>query len=954
MRRATFALLGLLLFVAVDAAAQSTTGTISGTVRDAQQAVLPGVSVTVRNVDTGLSRTIITDASGVYRFSALPLGRYELEADLAGFAKYSRSGLTLALNQEAVIDIVMGLATLEETIQVTADSPILNTTNAEVGVRFDSTKVAELPVGNTRDIFSLALQAAGVSQVNSGQSNFASGTNFSVNGMRTRSNNFMIDGQDSNDPSVTGRQQPLNNTDLIQEVRLITNQFAAEFGRAAGSVMSVVTKSGTNNFRGSAFIFRNEDALNARTNLDKAAGRTKAPFLEENQYGGTLGGPIIRQRTVLLRVVPALDAGPARGGHDAQRRAHRGRPPNPAERRRKPAADPGTAEVPPRGADPTQPQRRLLLRRQHLLRPDRLADRVLDDRVQEPPGIRPRGSPTGRRRPHILSARYLFNDTTQSGAGQVTPPGVTTVAPSRSQSFATWWTGILSNTLVNEFRVAYSRATRRPPPRTLSSQEIPSIEINELGLLGFNAAATRTAIGLALNLPQWRKNGLRQIQNNLSWTAGNHSTKFGVDYRSTDIDSFFNPTLRGRLQYTTLQRYVDDVANVAQINKPLPGGSRGGQLQLGRRLLLRAGRVAHVAGLHPQLRPALRAARQLHRLARRAERSDRRDGRRRRTLPAEARAPARHQQLCSRGSASTGTRRRDTGGIMGTLTGGDKLVVRGGYAMTHDYAFLNIALNIASAFPQVAVLEVPTVQTPPAGPAGPTAFVRSQPDADRRPRPRHADRRGRRLPVAVGAPVQLRGAAAMAANLALRIGYVGTLGRGLFQTLDGNPRQPYSATPRRPDAWRDPPARQRRQSWYNSLQTSLERRFSNGFSAGVALHVEPVPRHGLGDLQRLQRRGRRGAGLLRHRGGQGPLFLRPAAPVHRQRRLGAAVLSRPGGVRREGPRRLAAEHELHPAERIAVHRAERRRPDGSTDRHRRPGGQRHPAQHQHRPRTSRR
>ena len=256
--------------------------------------MLPGATVTVRNVDTGLTRTIVTDTSGVFRFAALPVGRYELEAELAGFSKYVRSGLTLALNQEAVIDIALGLATLAETVQVTAESPILNTTNAEVGVRFDNTKVAELPVGNTRDVFSLALQAAGVSQLGSGQTGFASGTNFSVNGMRVRSNNFMIDGQDSNDPSVTGRQQPMNNTDLIQEVRLITNQFAAEFGRAAGSVMSVVTKSGTNQFHGSAYEYYQTDGLNERGYFENRAV-PKNP-LRKDQYGVVLDGPVLIPR----------------------------------------------------------------------------------------------------------------------------------------------------------------------------------------------------------------------------------------------------------------------------------------------------------------------------------------------------------------------------------------------------------------------------------------------------------------------------------------------------------------------------------------------------------------------------------------------------------------------------------------------------------------------------------
>ena len=136
---------------------------------------------------------------------------------------------------------------------------------------------------NSRDVFAVALSAPGVSQLGSGQTGFASGTNFSSNGMRVRSNNFMIDGQDSNDPSVTGRQQPINNTDIIQEVRLITNQFAAEFGRAAGSVVNAVTKNGTNQFRGSAFLFANRDNWNARSNLDKAAQRAEAPLREETQ-----------------------------------------------------------------------------------------------------------------------------------------------------------------------------------------------------------------------------------------------------------------------------------------------------------------------------------------------------------------------------------------------------------------------------------------------------------------------------------------------------------------------------------------------------------------------------------------------------------------------------------------------------------------------------------------------
>ena len=279
-------------------AAQSTTGTIQGTVRDEQESVVSGATVTIRNVATNAVRTAVS-GNGFYRFLNVPVGEYELTIERGGFSKYVRPGITLSLNQDAVVDVQLHPAGLTESIEVRADAPLINRTTAEVGVQFDRTRVAELPVqGETfRDVSALALSAPGVSALGSGQLRFALGTNFSSNGMRVRSNNFTIDGQDNNAPGITGQQQPINNTDIIQEVRLITNQFAAEFGRAAGSVVSAVTRSGSNRFSGSAFWFHNDESLNSRTNRDKAAKFASAPFHEENQYGGTIGGPVSRDRT---------------------------------------------------------------------------------------------------------------------------------------------------------------------------------------------------------------------------------------------------------------------------------------------------------------------------------------------------------------------------------------------------------------------------------------------------------------------------------------------------------------------------------------------------------------------------------------------------------------------------------------------------------------------------------
>src|SRR5262245_50339362 len=276
--------------------------------------------VTARNIGTNESRVTTVDGEGRYRFSNLPVGDYEITVQANGFAKTVRSGVELLLNQGAVVNIVLKLKTVEEVVTVAENASLLNTSNAEVSTRFDTKRLSELPLAPNRNVLNIALSAAGVSQLGSGQTDFAAGgggsspaVNFSVNGMRLRSNNFIIDGQDSNDPSVTGSQQPLNNPDLIQEVRLVTNQFTAEYGRAAGSVFNVVTKSGSNNFHGSGFLFHNDNRLNACSNLDESANpggacrtvvngvakgtRDGAPLRIENQFGGTLGGPIVKDKT---------------------------------------------------------------------------------------------------------------------------------------------------------------------------------------------------------------------------------------------------------------------------------------------------------------------------------------------------------------------------------------------------------------------------------------------------------------------------------------------------------------------------------------------------------------------------------------------------------------------------------------------------------------------------------
>ena len=821
-----------LMIVCVGAApllAQSTTGTIQGAVKDNQDAVIPGATVTVRHVETNSTRTIVTESNGAYRFLNMPVGSYELTVELAGFSKYVRSGITLSLNQDAVVAVELQPASVSESIEVRADAPLLNTTNAEVGVRFDTRRVAELPVMNSRDVFALALSAPGVSQLGSGQAVFASGTNFSSNGMRVRSNNFMIDGQDSNDPSVTGRQQVINNTDIIQEVRLITNQFAAEFGRAAGSIVNVATKSGTNSFRGSGFIFYNDEGLNSRTNLDKRAGRTEAPFREEQQWGGTLGGPIYRNRTFFFGSYQrwtdrqlgsgfTLSGAPTEAGRQILQSAAGSRSQVAALLKYVPAGTPnGKNESFTLGGQTFSVPLSDLTGSSSIVMDDNQFSGRVDHQLSQN---------------HRLVSRYMGNTRPEeSGSGQVTPPGLTTVVVSNRHSLNTWLNSVVGQNLSNEFRVAWSHLGTNTGAQDPSSLEIPSLEITSLGMTGFNAGATRTAIGLAVNLPQFRYNDTYQFQDNLTWIKGNHALKAGGDIRYQYVKSFFFPTIRGLLRYSTLQTFVDGVAEAANINKPLPGGEEVNyyrwwdqyyyvqdEWRAGSSLTLNFGLRYELPGNNIQSLIELN------------------DG----ILAANGNNPVYRLEPTPRTDKNNFQPRlsfnwspqTSTDGMVGKLTGGDKFVLRGGYARTHDYAFLNIALNIVSSFPYVAAINrsnladaFSVLQSTPAGvPPGtdPNQLTRTVVSDDFR------------SPMADQFSVEMQ--RQLGANLALRIGYVGTFGKDLFQTLDGNPRVRFGGA----NGPRVDPSRgvirlraNTAESWYNSLQTGLEKRMSGGLSAGL-------------------------------------------------------------------------------------------------------------------------
>ena len=299
-RRIRTALLLAALSVSIvgPAAAQLTSGTIQGTVTDQTGAVLPGVDVTVQNVNTGLSRTLVTSEVGRYEAPNLQVGSYEVTATLAGFTPVSRKGITLTVGRTAVINLSLSVGASEE-IVVTGEAPLLETTSATVSNLVDSKRVEELPLVN-RDLTQLTFLQPGVVKIpSSGDQGVFSGMGdkFTVAGARGTQNLYLLDGVSNAD--LSGNAQSSSGSyagaETVQEIQIVTNNYSAEYRSAAGGIVSAVTKSGTNTLHGSAYLFHRNDSLENRDYFQEQLDIPKADFTR-NQWGGSLGGPIVRNK----------------------------------------------------------------------------------------------------------------------------------------------------------------------------------------------------------------------------------------------------------------------------------------------------------------------------------------------------------------------------------------------------------------------------------------------------------------------------------------------------------------------------------------------------------------------------------------------------------------------------------------------------------------------------------
>jgi hypothetical protein len=305
-RRIRLAWLGLAILPFLlprPAAGQAVSGTILGDVVDTTGAVIPGANVTLVNTGTGFSRTVMTDSKGEYTAPSIPTGTYTVTAEMTGFKKVTMANVQLGVDQKVRIPLKLDLGQMTEVVEIQAETPLVQTSSSDLSATITEEQIKQLPL-NGRNFVQLTRTVPGVLRGIPGDNIDGAGSlawrasaSFSANGQKVRDNNYLLDGVDNNE---TWLQSVVifPSVDAIQEFKLQTSTYSAEFGRSMGGVVNLQIKSGSNEFHGSAFEFLRNDSFDANNWFNNRANpRREKPDFSQHQFGGTLGGPIIRGKT---------------------------------------------------------------------------------------------------------------------------------------------------------------------------------------------------------------------------------------------------------------------------------------------------------------------------------------------------------------------------------------------------------------------------------------------------------------------------------------------------------------------------------------------------------------------------------------------------------------------------------------------------------------------------------
>ncbi len=281
------------------------TASITGVVRDASGAVVPGAAVTIQHLETGTRRTTETDVNGNYSVPSLPVGQYEVNVEKSAFKRQVRRGITLVVGQQAVVNITLEVGNVEQRVTVTAEAPLVNTTLSPTSGLVSEREVKDLPL-NGRSFDQLLTLNTGTANVSSNRNTNQPGNLFSVAGRRPEENRFLMNGVDYvsasggiNAASPNGSNGQVLGVDAVREFNVVEHTYGAEWGKRAGGQISIVTTSGTNQVHGDVFEYLRNSVLDARNFFDFPIGLRIPPF-KRNQFGGALGGPLKKDKLFLF------------------------------------------------------------------------------------------------------------------------------------------------------------------------------------------------------------------------------------------------------------------------------------------------------------------------------------------------------------------------------------------------------------------------------------------------------------------------------------------------------------------------------------------------------------------------------------------------------------------------------------------------------------------------------
>jgi outer membrane receptor protein involved in Fe transport len=552
------------------------TGSLSGTVVDPSGAVVPGAKVTAVNTATNTASAGETNGEGLFALRSLPPGTYKVTIEAPNFRTVILDNVDVFVSRDNYLGVSkLELGKVGETVQVEGAVPLVESTTSQVTTSFDTKAVADLPLSGSFD--ALTLFVPGIADSGDNSFSNSNGASFSSNGLRGRSNNFQIDGQSNNDNSVAGPSIFLGNQDALDEVTVITNDFSVEYGRASGSVVNYVTKSGSNEFHGSAFEYFLGSFADSHANEEKntvfgfcapvnpASGCTPVspvPRYVENKFGGSIGGPIRRNKAWFF-FTPYFDRQRSAGAPSTSSTLT----PTPNGLTQLAAAFPGNPAVAALNAIGPYSVKAGNPRISGTVTPTVVSDGTTTATIDFAPITR--NVPalfndrefTGRVDVQItskdrVSARYIFQQNIQTGATGRFAAGAWVDIPARDQQIALDWVHTFSTALLNQARYSFSRAGFGFEGGSFPGCTRATINACPTGI---SLQGSFLSFGMQNNLPQGRTINNTQVQDNASYFRGRHTFKFGGEFYKQRSPNTFLPQINGTYTFANFNNFLRDV-----------------------------------------------------------------------------------------------------------------------------------------------------------------------------------------------------------------------------------------------------------------------------------------------------------------------------------------------------------------------------------------------------------